>query len=206
MESAQLKEQILKAIYRQIGQQPTRNADLRRVLIDFDRIGKERLFDEIQELINDGKLVDQGHGYVAFTPDGWDVAEVLVNPPPTVNQNVLNVGHAHNSPIQQGIHSSQTQSTTYNLPSLGDLNQLVKLMDEHLAELDLLPATERKAKAQIDTIKAQLSDVPNPVIVNEAGRSLRNITEGAIGSLLATAATQPDSVWTVIQSLLSFFS
>jgi hypothetical protein len=79
-------------------------------------------------------------------------------------------------------------------------------MDEHLAELGLLPATERKAKAQIDTIKAQLSDVPNPVIVNEAGRSLRNITEGAIGSLLATAATQPDSVWTVIQSLLSFFS
>jgi hypothetical protein len=32
-------------------------------------------------------------------------------------------------------------------------------------------------------------DEPNPVIVNQAGRTLRSITEGAIGSLLANAAT-----------------
>jgi hypothetical protein len=52
----------------------------------------------------------------------------------------------------------------------------------------------KKTEAQIATIKAQLTDEPDPVIVRQAGRTLRNITEDMIGSLLATAATQP-VVW-----------
>lgn len=49
-------------------------------------------------------------------------------------------------------------------------------------------------------------DDPDPVIVKQAGRTLRNITEGAIGSLLAAAATQPE-VWTwASQTMRRLFS
>ena len=57
-----------------------------------------------------------------------------------------------------------------------------------------------KANAQIATLKAQLTDEPDPVIVKQAGRTLRNITEGAIGSLLATAA-QP-TVWAWVREIM----
>ena len=55
--------------------------------------------------------------------------------------------------------------------------------------------------AQVATIKAQLEDNPDPVIVKQAGRTLRNITEGAIGSLIAAAA-QP-TVWATAAALLA---
>jgi hypothetical protein len=201
--SAQLKEQILKAVFWKIGHQPNKNASLVDVMIGFDHIDKNTFFDAATELVNDQILSDRGHGYVAFTPDGLDKVEHLMNPPPTVNQNTLNIGHAHNSPILQGINSHQTQSTTYTIPSTSDLQRLTELMTAHLVELNLTPEKERKAKAQLATIQAQLLDEPNPTIIKEAGQSLKNITEGAIGSLLASAA-QP-GVWTAIQSLMGLF-
>jgi len=47
--------------------------------------------------------------------------------------------------------------------------------------------------AQLAIIETELEAEPDPVIVQQAGRTLRNITEGAIGSLVA-AAVQP-TVW-----------
>ncbi|MDL1982210.1 MAG: hypothetical protein LWX02_12220 [Deltaproteobacteria bacterium] len=61
-------------------------------------------------------------------------------------------------------------------------------MRAYLDELCLSSEAEKKARAQLATIEAQLLDEPNPKIIREAGRILQNITEGAIGSLLATAA------------------
>jgi hypothetical protein len=61
------------------------------------------------------------------------------------------------------------------------------------------------AEAQIATLKSQqLGGEPDAVIVRQACRTLRNITEGAIGSLLA-AAVQP-SVWQTIHQLLTLLS
>jgi hypothetical protein len=54
-------------------------------------------------------------------------------------------------------------------------------------------SSRQKVSAQIATIQAQLGDEPNAIIVQQAGRTLRNITEGAIASLIATAV-QP-TVW-----------
>ena len=52
----------------------------------------------------------------------------------------------------------------------------------------------KRASAQIAIIEAQATDdEPDPVIIKQAGSTLRNITEGAIGSLVATAV-QP-AVW-----------
>jgi hypothetical protein len=79
-----------------------------------------------------------------------------------------------------------------------DAAKLIADLAQHLNELNLDPHQTKKAEAQIATIEAQLADEePDPVIVRQAGRTLRNITEGAIGSLLATAV-QP-TIWHVVQ-------
>lgn len=81
-----------------------------------------------------------------------------------------------------------------------ELAKLVTNIADHLDELNLGPSQRQKAEAQIATLKAQLSDDPDPVIVKQAGRTLRNITEGAIGSLIATAV-QP-GLWHGIQQTM----
>jgi hypothetical protein len=73
----------------------------------------------------------------------------------------------------------------------------------HLNELNLDARQRQRAEAQIATLKAELAGDPDFAIVRQAGRTLRNITEGAIGSLLATAA-QP-GVWHWIYQQLSNF-
>ena len=108
--------------------------------------------------------------------------------------NTVNVGSMNNSPVQQGgISSTQHQTMTYTAQDITDIRKLVIELNAHLGELDLDAAPRKKAEAQIATLAAQLEDEPDPVIIRQAGRTLRNITEGAIGSLLATVA-QP-IVW-----------
>lgn len=120
--------------------------------------------------------------------------------------NTMNVGTMSNSPVQQGgVHSTQNQTVSYGAQDLADLNRLVTEFTSHLGELQIDVRQRQKAEAQIATLQAQLTDEPDPVIVKQAGRTLRNITEGAIGSLLATAATQP-AVWAwVIQTMHRLF-
>jgi hypothetical protein len=86
-----------------------------------------------------------------------------------------------------------TQTVSYSHENLEDLHRLVEVFDAHLDDLNLDAAAKRRAMAQVATIRAQIEDEPDPVIIKQAGRTLRNITEGAIGSLIAAAA-QP-TVW-----------
>ena len=94
------------------------------------------------------------------------------------------------------------QTATIGLPS-HDLSRFTTEFACHLNELHLDEQQRRKAAAQIATLQAQLADEPDPVIVNQAGRTLRNLTEGAIASLIATA-TQPH-VWQWIQQIMVHF-
>lgn len=130
-----------------------------------------------------------------------DIITRAINSPSTISHNTVIANTITNSPIQQGgAHSSMTQSANFNQDNLDDLRRLVDLFDKHLDDLAMEAAARRKAAAQVATIKAQLEDEPDPMIVMQAGRTLRNITEGAIGSLIATAA-QP-TVWTMATSIL----
>jgi cation transport regulator ChaC len=116
--------------------------------------------------------------------------------------NTMHVGTMHNSPIQQGgVNSTQTQTITYSPQDLGDLYRLISELTSHLNELSLDERQLQKAQAQIATIKAQLSDEPDPVILKQAGRTLRNVIEGAVGSLLATAVSQP-TIWTWVHEAM----
>ena len=84
-----------------------------------------------------------------------------------------------------------------------DLSRLVTELTHHLPELHLEARDKRRAEAQIAVLRAELAGEPDSAIVNEAGRTLRSITEGAIGGLIASAA-QP-SVWLWVHQILQSF-
>jgi hypothetical protein len=132
-----------------------------------------------------------------------DAGEAAPNTKPVPDETLRTIVNNFLGPVgnvaQQSHHFSQSASISSH-----DLTTLVTEMEKHLAELVLDDRQRRTATAQIATLKAQqLAEQPDPVIVAQAGRTLRNITEGAIGSLLATAA-QP-TVWTVIHNILAHF-
>lgn len=199
MSDSKLKDQILRDVYRRIGRLPNRNASIWEVKIAFDHIDKDTFFAAVIDLVNSGVLFDRGHGYVALTPDGREEAEALVMP--AAVSNFISIEQAINSPIQQGAYSHQVQTVTYKMPSAQDLRKLVDDLRGNLHELSLNPQQEKTVKAQLATIDAQLMDTPNPEIVRAAGATIRNIIEGAVGSLLASAA-QP-GVWAGIQAVLA---
>ena len=98
-----------------------------------------------------------------------------------------------------GSHSSQHQTITYNSKHLDELKRAIEFLAQHMDELKLDDAAKKKALAQVGTIKAQLSDEPNPTIIREAGKSLRNITEGAISDLIAKGVTD---YWPMVRGVL----
>jgi hypothetical protein len=105
------------------------------------------------------------------------------------------------SSIQQaGAESVQSVSNVYGAQDLADLERAVDLLDEHLHELGLASLENRKARTQINTLKVQLAGDPDPGSIREIGKTLRNITEGAIAGLVAAAA-QP-SVWSFVEAVL----
>jgi hypothetical protein len=114
-------------------------------------------------------------------------------------QNVIygNVGNLS----QNSEHFTQTASVGVTRQDLG---RLVTELANHFDELNLDERRRQRAEAQLAIIKTELSGDPDATIVNQAGRSLRAITEGAIGSLLATAA-QP-TVWHWIHQTLAAFT
>lgn len=121
--------------------------------------------------------------------------------------NIVNIGTMSgvNSPIQQaGTGSTQTQEITYGAQDLADLNRLVSDLTGHLDGLRLDSRQKQKAEAQIATLRAQLTDEPDPAIVRQVGRSLRNITEGAIGSLIASGIQATMWTW-VIEAMHRLF-
>ena len=95
-----------------------------------------------------------------------------------------------------------SQASTVSVPR-EDLSRLVTELANHLNELALDTQQKRRAEAQIAALKVELEGTPDNSVVRQAGQTLRNVTEGAIASLLATAA-QP-TIWHWIQQILSKF-
>ena len=85
---------------------------------------------------------------------------------------------------------------------MDDLRHLVDVFENHLDDLGLDASSKRKASVQIATIKAQIEDEPDPVIVRQAGGTLKTITEEVIAGLIVVAATNP-TVWTQIHAIMS---
>ena len=122
-------------------------------------------------------------------------------PPPGFGPVTYNftIQHMHGGVQVAGAHSIQHQ-TIYSSQDFADLRQAIETLEQHFDELKLDDAAKRKALAQVGTIKAQLTDdKPNPTIIKEAGKSLRNITEGVIGGLIVEGITH----WQFVQDVLT---
>lgn len=135
----------------------------------------------------------------AANPDAGEAAPDTQPVPPEKLQPIIqNIFHSTvGSVAQNSQHFTQTAQLGL---SDEDLAKLVGELRAHIAELSLAPDDARRVETQLKTIDAQIADEPNPVIVREAGRSIRSITEQAIAAMVATAA-QP-TVWAWIQSAL----
>jgi hypothetical protein len=195
------KDDLLEILYRMVEGQLNKAALLAQAKIHLG--WDDNTFWDTAKAVDDEKLIElRRAGYVALTFQGHRRAEARFYQPPVFTQNTITVDKIINSPIQQGgTHATMTQTINYSSQDLDDLRRLIGVFENHLDDLALDAASKRKAKAQVVTIKAQLDDDPNLVIVQQAGRTLRNITEGAIASLVATAL-QP-TVWTWAAPLIA---
>jgi hypothetical protein len=134
----------------------------------------------------------------AEDPNAGDAA---VNSHPIASDKLQSLVHNHFyaavGNLAQASHEFSQTATVVISPN--ELSNLVAEFTNHVDELKLDEPTKRRAMAQLATLKAQEND-PDPVIVRQAGRTLRNLTEGAIASMLATAA-QPH-VWRWIHQIM----
>jgi len=195
------KEELLEIVYRLGGSAIKQNVHLPSAKMHCEGWDKETFWDTAQSLVDDGLLIIRNQqGWVAMSLQGRKQVEDRLAPSYTTNS--ISIGTAVNSPIlQAGAHSTQSQSVTYGAQDIGDLHRLLQLFEDHFDELEIDASRKRKAEAQIATLKAQVADDPNPVIIKEAGRTLRNITEGTIGGLIA-AGVQP-TLWTWIADTMA---
>jgi hypothetical protein len=116
----------------------------------------------------------------------------------------MNIGEATNSPIQQaGAGATLSQNITYNQEQIDDLKKLVELFTQSSDELGLDPKNKQRAKAQVETIKAQL-DEPHPTIVQQALKTLKRIGEGAAGDFVGGVMQQP-IIWIQIMAIVDRF-
>lgn len=207
MDKETVKNQILKAVYKITGGSLNRNAIIADLHVQFvDSIGKDLFYDLLKELITVNGLLIERRMSVGLTPNGLDLAEKLLNPQPVAMTNVLNVGTAVNSPIQHGINSTMIQTTNYDLKDREKLAELAKIILTHINDLNLPPNDKQKALRHASSLKdiVENGDESEAPIAIELIKSLRNITEGAIGSLLAAGA-QP-GVWQFVKDIFTIFS
>jgi hypothetical protein len=138
----------------------------------------------------------------AEDPHAGDAA---INSHPIASDKLQSLVHNHFyaavGNLAQASHDFSQAATVGISPS--ELSKLISEFTKHVDELKLDEPTKRRAMAQLATLKAQEDD-PDPVIVRQAGRTLRNLTEGAIASMLATAA-QPH-VWHLIRQIMQSFN
>lgn len=114
---------------------------------------------------------------------------------------VINTFYGSVGNVAQHSHNIN-QSAAVGL-SRDDLTRLITELSSHLQELHLDERQQKRAAAQIEMLRTELQSEPDEEVVAQAGRTLRNITEGAIGSLVA-AASQP-TVWLWIHHALMSF-
>ncbi len=207
MKDVELRGVILEKFYEVRNQEPSL-VDPRGLpgleLIEPDEI---RIFSICEQLDEHGLLRWQsmrglqtygGMGHISAR--GVDVVEGTATAPIAMTFHSISVSQSSN--VQIG--DSNIQHVMATPIGIHDLTRLVAELTARLNELNLDARQKQRAQAQIAVLRAEIAgDEPDPAIVRQTGRTLRNITEGAIGSMLASA-TQP-AVWQWLHHLLASF-
>ncbi|WP_373928670.1 hypothetical protein QTN93_00480 [Sphingomonas aerolata] len=127
-------------------------------------------------------VVPFNRDFATYVGDATSATAVPIEAVSTVTYNINTM---NNSPLQHnaaGSHAVQNNNFAIN-----DLKAIVDLYRQQVDGLSLDASQRRRADAQVATIEAQLLDDPDPTIINAAGKSLRNIVEGAIGGAAGNA-------------------
>ena len=100
-------------------------------------------------------------------------------------QIVNNIGSMQNSQLQQDS-SNATQSLNVTQNSV-DLADFIKSLKKSIRDLNLDSEDLAELKVEVSTIENQRSSPkPKNLIISESLKSIRNILEGATGSIIAT--------------------
>ena len=116
---------------------------------------------------------------------------VIPVPPERLQPIVHNIFNAPVGNIAQNSENVQ-QSAHIGVPP-EDLLRLVRELSRHIGELGLGERQLQRAQGQLRVIQTELEGETDATVLMQAGRTVRNITEGAIASLIASGA-QP-AVW-----------
>jgi hypothetical protein len=191
---SKLNEQILKAIFQKIGRASKKSLSLREARVGLEHIDADTFFDGVADLTSENLLLDQGQGYVALTPEGWEKASLLVNQTSAARQNApanMKLKRASPSPAANNDAHPLTESLAW----------LVELMAPNLSELQLPEKDHQQALQDLANLKRLITDKPNPVLLKAVCASLKNITADAIGKRLA-AGGQP-VIWGAVLALFN---
>jgi hypothetical protein len=115
----------------------------------------------------------------------------LLNPPypelPPI-MNSITVGNMTNSALVQGSPGAQqTMDVTLNIQSAGSA---LADFESAVSTVALPPKAMEELRGDIQTIRSQLQKPsPSHLIIQEAGKSLRNVVEGVAGGMLTPVAT-----------------
>ena len=103
---------------------------------------------------------------------------------PASISNAINVENMIGSVVQQGTKgSTQTASITINIAAV---RSALDNLEQTLSEYPAPPEIAAEIEPELQTIKAQLAKPkPSVTILREAGSTLRSISEGVAGGLLA---------------------
>ena len=100
-----------------------------------------------------------------------------------VSSNTVNMNHSQ-AVIQQGGHNN-TQSGSITV-EWGKVGVVVHELRRELNKNGVRAEVREHLGPEIDTLEAQLKkSAPSEIVVRETVRSLRSVTEGAVGSLIA---------------------
>lgn len=102
------------------------------------------------------------------------------------NYTVINFyGNVSHSQIQHdSVNSPQTMNN--EVFDIKKISELIELLKDHFDSVGCQPDQKNIIQSQIDLINAQLkSTKPNSSIISEGLKTIRNILEGATGSLIA---------------------
>lgn len=95
-------------------------------------------------------------------------------------------GNMNNTQLQQNTNNS-TQSMVNETIDISKVLELVKLLEENINEIELSQVKKSEIDAELKTINSQiLSQKPKHRIIKESFSTIRNILEGATGSILAS--------------------
>ena len=142
-------------------------------------------------LQNEGLVELASGGSAAIKHDGIKEVEYLLNHPNESTDyfpalNIINIEHMQNSQIQQGT-IERSQSLILSTNELKLVKVFIEELEKKVNELKLNNLELVDLKADMETIKSQLaSSRPKRKTIVESIKTIRNIIEGASGSILAS--------------------